>query len=39
MFAYWFLLEKALAGRAYPDEEIAGMLGENFLGVFEQVVG
>ena len=32
----WTLIDK-LAGRGYSDDDIAGMLGENLLRVFEVV--
>jgi membrane dipeptidase len=35
----WRNITRGLVARGYGDEEIRGILGENFLRVFEQVVG
>jgi membrane dipeptidase len=32
-------ITRGLVGRGYSDEQIQGILGENFLRVFEQVCG
>ena len=33
------LHQECLIARGYDDEQIAGILGENFMRVFEQVCG